>query len=61
MHAVDRTSPLGSSFVGRCRKCGRDGLTLRAALEECPADDVMSDEAALLDILEKPHHCRGTE
>ena len=52
-HAVIRTSPKGPGhkFIGRCVKCGRDGLGLSAALEDCPADALVYDEAALLDIL----------
>ncbi len=50
-HAVIRTSPKGGPFLGKCTKCGREGLRLGGALEECPADDVVSDSQALLDIL----------
>ena len=52
-HAIVRTSPKGpgQKFIGHCTKCGRDGLGLSAALEDCPADALVSDEAALMDIL----------
>ena len=55
-HAVVRTSPKAPArkFIGHCTKCGRDGLGLSAALEDCPADALVSDEAALMDILKAP-------
>ncbi len=53
-HAVIRTSPIGSSFIGRCDKCGEEGLGLGGALINCPADDSISDEQTLLDLLEMP-------
>jgi hypothetical protein len=55
-HAITRTSPKGpgQKFVGRCAKCGREGLAVSAALEDCPADMLLSDEGALLEILATP-------
>lgn len=50
-HAVIRTSAKGGPFVGRCLKCGEDGLGLSAALECCPADNAVSDTQALIEIL----------
>lgn len=50
-HALERISPKGTPFVGKCMKCGRDGLRMGDALKDCPADEVMSDEAALLRAL----------
>lgn len=51
-HAVIRTSPKGEKFVGRCIKCGEEGLGLGGALIDCPADAIVSDRQALLDILD---------
>ena len=53
-HSLTRTSPKGQGekFIGRCIKCGLEGLGVGAALEDCPADCVMSDEAALLAVLD---------
>ena len=48
-HAVIRTSPHGQNFIGRCSKCGEDGLGMGAALVDCPADGVVSDRQALLE------------
>lgn len=52
-HALERTSPRGKGqkFVGRCVKCGRENLLSGAALEDCPADGLMSDEEALIGLL----------
>ena len=50
-HAVIRTSPHGQKFVGRCSKCGTEGLGMSAALVDCPADDIVSDSQALLEML----------
>ena len=52
-HALTRTSPKGGPFIGRCDKCGQDGLGIGAPLEPCPMDVVVSDEQALLDCLEQ--------
>lgn len=35
-HGLERTSPKGGPFVGRCVYCGADGLPMSAALEACP-------------------------
>lgn len=53
-HAITRTSPFGGPFIGRCIKCGANGLGLGAPLEDCPADGILSDEQALLKILGRP-------
>ncbi|MEC9434637.1 MAG: hypothetical protein VYD87_17160 [Pseudomonadota bacterium] len=51
-HALTRTNPTGRPFVGRCIKCGQEGLRMTAVAEDCPADHIMSDEAALFSVLE---------
>ena len=50
-HALTRTSPFGQPFIGRCDKCGQEGLGMGAPLEPCPMDHMVSDEQALLDCL----------
>jgi hypothetical protein len=37
-HAIERTSPTGEGFlfVGRCMKCGTEGLMKKDALNPCP-------------------------
>lgn len=51
-HALTRTSPKGQKFIGRCIKCGQENLPIAAALSDCPADDIVSDEAALITAIE---------
>lgn len=46
-HALERTSPLGQPFQGRCAKCGQEGFYAADALEPCPMDDMVSDDFAL--------------
>ena len=54
-HALTRTSPKGKGerFIGRCDKCGEEGLSMGAVLEPCPMDSVISDKQALLDCLDR--------
>lgn len=51
-HALERTSPKGQDFVGKCIKCGQAGLTMSGALLPCPKDDEVSDQDALLKLLD---------
>ena len=53
-HALIRTSPKGKGqkFVGICVKCGEPDLPFEAAHEPCPHDTIVSDAAALTQILE---------
>lgn len=55
-HAIERTSPKGpgQAFEGMCIKCGQTGLKLADGLKACPADDTMSNEAAILALMEAP-------
>lgn len=52
-HAIIRTSPKGEGqkFIGRCTKCGKEGLHMSAALDDCPADNLVSNQQALVDII----------
>lgn len=34
-HGLERTSPMGEKFLGKCRYCGREGLPIGAALAPC--------------------------
>ena len=54
-HAIKRTSRKGLPFVGRCIKCGEEELPMKAAQQQCPADAIMSDGQALMEILETPN------
>lgn len=50
-HAIKRTSPHGTRFVGRCVKCGQEGLGSNAPLTPCPADHIVSDGQALMELV----------
>ena len=50
-HAVERTNAKGVLFLGKCIKCGRENLTVSEVMQPCPADEIVSDEAALLDLI----------
>ena len=52
-HALIRTSPKGKGckFLGTCTKCGEENLPMTAASEPCPQDSIVSDAAALVQIL----------
>jgi hypothetical protein len=50
-HAVERTSPLGESFIGVCRLCGAIGLTSADALKPCPNPGRLTRDEALLDAI----------
>ncbi len=36
-HLLDRTSPMGGPFIGKCRYCGAEGLRPIQCNELCPA------------------------
>lgn len=52
MHALERTSPVGTPFRGTCVKCGATNMSPVAALQYCPKDGVMTDEAALIQLID---------
>jgi hypothetical protein len=47
-HALERTSPKGGPFIGRCTKCGRDGIALKDMHGHCPNPANITDDEALL-------------
>jgi hypothetical protein len=53
-HAIKRTNPTGpgQKFVGQCIKCGKTGLSLSDAQKRCPEDGAVSDQEALLTLIE---------
>ena len=55
-HALIRTSAKGKGckFIGTCTKCGKENLPMTAVHESCPQDEIVSDAAALVQIL-RPH------
>jgi len=54
MHSVERTSPKGGPFVGTCTPCGKQGLTMKTAREECPNPRDVAMDDVLLDALFGP-------
>lgn len=50
-HALVRTNEKGVPFRGRCIKCGAEGLSIAEGAKDCPEDVSVSDEDALLSIL----------
>ena len=34
-HAAYRTNPKGEPFIGTCRLCGKEGLTMAQTMEQC--------------------------
>lgn len=57
-HAITRTSPKGGPFIGKCIKCGQEGLGLGSPLEACPADGIVSNEQALFNLIDGKFEAR---
>ncbi len=55
-HIIDRTSPKGEPFVGKCRLCGQEGLTssFKDVQSPCPGPQNLSSDASLLEALKEP-------
>lgn len=51
-HALNRTSPTGSVFIGECPFCGLRGLTLANIGDPCTGGP-MDQDARLLFVLEQ--------
>lgn len=51
-HSLERTSPKGERFIGRCVLCGATDLPSSAALERCANPQRVSRDNALLDAIE---------
>lgn len=50
-HAIKRTLPFGTKFIGFCIKCGKENLTASAVAEACQKDAEITDPTALLKLL----------
>lgn len=50
-HALVRTSPKGTPFLGTCMNCGRKDMPMRATFEECDNPRGATQEQNLLDAL----------
>jgi len=51
-HALERTSPKGTRFIGRCTQCGKEGLTLADSDEICDNPLDITETESLLKALE---------
>lgn len=51
-HGLERTSPKGGPFLGRCIYCGRQNLPMSAALKACA--EAPSQEQQILDAIDGP-------
>lgn len=55
MHSLDRTSPKGEKFVGRCNQCGKEGLTISDMHDgECANPLGITQGEALLEAMKEP-------
>jgi hypothetical protein len=56
LHAIERTSPKGQPFVGRCRLCQATGLKPKDALAYCENPMRFTEAETLVNVLtqEKP-------
>jgi hypothetical protein len=48
-HGLERTSPKGGPFLGRCIYCGKEQLPMKAARESC--DQAPSQDQQVLDAI----------
>ncbi len=55
-HGLERTSPKGGLFLGRCIYCGTTNLRPSDALKPCPS--APSQEQQILDAIGGPHEPR---
>jgi hypothetical protein len=55
-HVIERTSPKGPEhdFIGRCIRCGREGLRVTDAVGVCENTSGMTDEQAMIKAVEGP-------
>lgn len=53
-HSLERTSPTGPGqmFIGYCRLCGQQGLTLKDMNKSCQNPRKLTADEAVLDAIE---------
>lgn len=61
-HALERTSPKGEPFVGRCVLCGQENLTTANVTEPCPNPEGKTVVEAIIQAIEgvEPDQAKGT-
>jgi hypothetical protein len=52
-HSLERTSPKGQPFIGYCVNCGTINLPAKAALEECPNPEGVTQDQALVEAVKR--------
>lgn len=53
-HSLERTSPKGQAFIGRCVQCGKEGLSAYQAAEECINPLGVTQDEALIEAIKGP-------
>ena len=51
-HTLVRTNPKGQPFIGRCIQCGATDLPSSAALQPCPNPAGVTQDEALMNVIE---------
>jgi hypothetical protein len=51
-HSLERTSPKGGKFIGRCVKCGKTDLPSSACFEECPNPSGITSDQSVINAIE---------
>jgi hypothetical protein len=52
-HSLERTSPKGGMFIGRCVYCGKEGLLIKAVSEPC--EKAPDQNQQILDVIKFGH------
>lgn len=55
-HAIERTSPKGTPFVGTCRLCGIPNLPAEAARLECENPRGLTNDESLIETIVGERH-----
>ena len=51
-HALVRTNPKGTTFVGRCILCGKEGLPAEAVQQLCLNPRGLSKEQVIIEVID---------
>lgn len=61
-HSLERTSPKGGPYIGKCTLCGKEGITIAKLMtERCSNPNGVSQSQVLLDAIEGPKTAETTE
>jgi hypothetical protein len=56
-HSLERTSPKGGPFIGRCVLCGKPGLKSSDALKPCPNPRGVTSNESVINAIEGNEKC----